>query len=203
VRIGILGGTFDPIHVGHLAAARVAMECARLDRVVFVPSAVPPHREPAVAGPRQRLEMTRRAIEGDPRFQASDVEISRGGKSFTSDTIAELHGIHPKDDLFLILGWDAARLFHTWHMPTEIERLASVVVVSRPGVEDPNAAELQAAGLDPARTVVCRGRTPDISGSELRDAIGRAEPVSEWLPEPVRSYIAEQRLYGDNHQVGC
>ncbi len=203
MRIGVLGGTFDPIHVGHIAAARVAMECAQLDRVLFVPSATPPHREPAVAGPRQRLEMTRQAIAGEPRFEASDVEISRGGKSFTSDTISALHRLYAHDELFLILGWDAARLFHTWHMPKEIERLASVVVVSRPGVDGPHPAELRAAGLDPERTVVCRGRTPDISGSELRDAIARGETVAEWLPAPVARYIAEQALYMDNRQVGC
>lgn len=196
MRIGILGGTFDPIHVGHLAAARVALDCADLDRVLFIPSATPPHREPAIADPQQRLEMTRLAIEGEPGFEARDLEITRGGRSYTADTVAELRRAHPDDELFLILGWDAARLFSTWRAWRSIRKAAQVVVVGRPGTGAPDRAALQAAGLDPARTLLCRGLTPDISGSELRQRIARHEPVGEWLPEPVLRYIAAHRLYG-------
>jgi nicotinate-nucleotide adenylyltransferase len=195
MRIGILGGTFDPIHVGHVAAARVAMECARLDRVLFIPSATPPHRGPAEADATQRLEMTRLALGDETRFEVSDVEVRRGGKSFTSDTVSELKLTHPHDELFLILGWDAAQQFSTWHEPDLIRDGASVVVVGRPGTQAPTAAGLRAAGLDPDRTVLCLGGTPDISGSELRESLARGEPVGDCLPPAVERYIAENRLY--------
>lgn len=195
MRIGILGGTFDPVHVGHLAAAREAMVCARLDRVLLIPSAVPPHREPATAGPQDRLEMCRLAIADQRGLEVSDIEITRGGKSYTVDTIRELRRKHPRDELFLILGWDAARLFGTWHAPGEIRDDATILVVTRPGTEVPGTPDLHAAGLDPDRTILCKGGTPDISGSELREAIARRKPVGQWLPEAVQRYIADHRLY--------
>ena len=198
MRIGILGGTFDPIHVGHVAAARVAMECAGLDRVLFIPSATPPHRGPAEADATQRLEMTRLALGDEKRFVVSDVEVRRGGKSFTSDTVRELKQTFPRDELFLILGWDAARLFSSWHEPGLIRAEASVVVIGRPGTQAPTLADLRAAGLDPDRTVLCLGRTPEISGSELRESLARGEDVGDCLAPPVELYIAEHRLYGDS-----
>jgi len=198
VRIGMLGGTFDPIHVGHIAAAHVAMECARLDRVLFIPSATPPHRGPAEADAAQRLEMSRLAVGDEKRFEVSDVEVRRGGKSFTSDTVRELRSAHPHDELFLILGWDAARLFSTWHEPDRIRADASIIVIGRPGTRAPTAADLRAAGLDPDRTVLCLGGTPDISGSELRESLAKGEPVGDCLPPAVERYIAERRLYRDS-----
>jgi nicotinate-nucleotide adenylyltransferase len=193
VRIGILGGTFDPIHEGHLAAARAAMDCAQLDRVLFVPSATPPHRGPAVAGAEQRVEMTRLAIAGEPRFEVADNEIRRGAVSYTVDTLRELHNMHPDDDLFLILGWDAARLLPSWREPEEVRRLSSILIVTRPGSGKPHAAS----------DILCERPTPDISGSALRRAIARGEPLGDRVPESVARYIAENGLYGDNRQVGC
>lgn len=190
MRLGILGGTFDPIHQGHIAAARAAMECARLDRVIFIPAAVPPHRSATVAGPRDRLEMTRLAVDEEPGFEVSDVEVRRDGVSYTVDTLRELRKLHPGDELFLILGWDAAKLFPTWREPQEVRRLASLVIVTRPGSGAP-AAETS--------DIVCELPTPDVSGSEVREAIARGKPVRQWLPEAVARYIAEHGLYGDNH----
>ena len=202
MRVGILGGTFDPIHLGHLAAARVAMECAELDRVLFVPSGTPPHRGPAVASGAQRLEMSRLAIDSESAFEVSDVEIRRGGTSYTADTLRELKRERPGDQLFLVLGWDAARQFSSWREPEEVRRLATIVVVSRPGSESPDATMLVAAGLDPAKTVLCVRPTPDISGSALRRAIAAGEPVRDLAPA-VKRYIAKHRLYMDNRDVGC
>ena len=203
MRTGILGGTFDPIHEGHVAAARAAMECAQLDRVLFVPSAQPPHRGAAVASAEDRLAMARLAADGQRGFAVSDVEIRRGGASFTVDTVHELQREYPADELFLILGWDAARLFSTWRRPDEILRvLAAVVVVGRPGAPVPSPEELAAAGLDPLHVVVCTRPTPDVSGSALRKAIAGRETVSDRVPEAVARYIDEHRLYGDNRYVG-
>lgn len=196
--IGVLGGTFDPIHLGHIAAAHAARECARLDRVVFIPSAQPPHRAAAVAPPEQRLEMCRLAIAGEDAFEVSDVEVRRGGRSYTSETLAELKRLHPRDELWLILGWDAAKLFATWHRPEKVKQLASFVVVSRPGSPAPNSNELKSAGLDPDQVTTCLRPTPDISASVLRQAIAHGESVSGKVPDAVARYIAAHRLYGDN-----
>ncbi len=198
MRTGILGGTFDPIHEGHLTAARVALDCAHLDRVLFIPGALPPHRGPAVASTQQRLEMTRLATVSEPRFEVSDIEVRRGGKSYTADTVRELKELYPEDELFLILGWDAARLFRSWHEPDVIRRLITVVVVTRPGTPDPDAKLLQAAGLDPSRTLLCSGHTPDISGSALREAIATGRVVSDSLPPSVAQYVDANGLYRHN-----
>lgn len=198
MRLGVLGGTFDPIHRGHLEAARAAIDCAALDRLLLVPSGRPPHRHGAVANAEQRLEMSRLAIAGDPRLAVSDIETRREGLSYTSDTLEELQREHPSDKLFLILGWDAARLFGTWHEPDKVRGLASVVVVTRPGSATPDSAALQVAGLDPATTILCERVTPDISGSALRRAIARGETVGDRLPDGVAGYIAKHGLYRDN-----
>lgn len=198
MRIGVLGGTFDPIHQGHLAAASVAMDCAHLDLVLFVPSAQPPHRGAAAAPAQDRLVMARLAIDSHDGFRVSDVEIRRGGPSFTADTLLELKRDHPQDELFLILGWDAARLFSTWHRPDEIKRLASFVIVGRPGTPPPNMEDLKAAGLDPMRVVLCLEGTPDISGSALRRAIAKGDSVEDRVTPSVERYIAEHRLYGES-----
>ena len=203
MRTGILGGTFDPIHLGHVAAARAAVECAKLDRVLFIPSAQPPHRGDAVASAQDRLAMAKLAVDGEPGFAVSDVEIRRGGPSFTADTVDQLHREHPGDELFLILGWDAARLFSTWHRPADILRtVASVIVVGRPGSPAPGAEELAAAGLDPARVILCTKGTPDISGSALRKAVATRQGVTDRVPAAVARYIDRHHLYGDNRYVG-
>ena len=194
-RIGVLGGTFDPIHIGHLAAARAAIECARLDRVLFVPTGQPPHRAAAAASAEDRLEMTRLATAGEDRFGVSDVELRRSGASFTSDTLRDLHELHPSAALFLILGWDAARLFRTWHEPDEVRRLATIVVVTRPGTGSPQPTELAAAGLDGAQVIVCVDRTPDVSASSIRRDVMSGRSVDGKVPPAVQQYVAAHGLY--------
>lgn len=203
MKIGVLGGTFDPVHRGHVSAAMVAMRCADLDQVLLIPSAQPPHRGAAVAPAADRLAMANLAVGAEHGLGVSDVEIRRGGRSYTVDTLAELKLAHPNDELFLILGWDAARLFATWRRPDEIRRLASVVVVGRPGTSPPTEKDLTAAGLDPDRVVLCLDPTPDISGSALRSAIARGDSVADRLAPAVDQYISEHGLYRDNQDVGC
>jgi nicotinate-nucleotide adenylyltransferase len=178
------------------------MECAHLERVLFVPSSQPPHRAAATATADDRLAMTRLAVEGEPRFEVSDMEIKRGGASFTSDTLSELHRARPSDELFLILGWDAARLFNTWHEPVRVNALASIVIVGRPGAGIPTPAEVAAAGLDPERVVECFVATPDVSATELRYALGAGQPVAGNLTPAVERYIAKHHLYRDNRNIG-
>jgi len=197
LRLGILGGTFDPIHDGHVVVAKAAMECAHLERVIFVPSAEPPHRGAARAPAEDRLGMVKLAVDGEPGFEVSDFEVKRGGRSYTVDTLRELHRAFPNDDLFFILGWDAARLFRTWHEPERVGELASLVIVDRPGLT-PTGSEMASLGLDPARVILCHYPTPDVSGSALRREIGAGEPVAGRVPPAVERYIADHHLYRDN-----
>ena len=138
------------------------------------------------------------AVEHEGGLEVSDLEIRRGGLSYTADTLAELHRLHPDDELFLVLGWDAARLFATWHEPEKVKRLASVVVVARPGTQGPDPARLKSAGLDPERTILCLRPTPDISGSALRRAIAGGRSVADKVPEKVEQFISSNHLYADN-----
>lgn len=194
-RIGVLGGTFDPIHVGHLAAAKAALECARLGRVIFMPTGQPPHRPPAAVAPEDRLEMTRLATAGEGRFMVSDLELRRPGPSFTSDTLEELREEDPHNELFLILGWDAARLFKTWHKPEKVRGLATMVVVARPGTGSPQAADLAQAGLDAGNVILCLEHTPDVSASQIRQDIKNGRSISGKVPPAVEQYIATHHLY--------
>jgi len=194
----VLGGTFDPSHLGHLAAAQAAIDCERLDRVIFIPTGAPPHRGEAQASAQQRLEMCRLAIDEVEKLEVSDLEVNRAGPSYTVDTLRELKRLHPDDKLFLILGWDAAKQFNTWHEPAEVRAKASVIVVTRPGSGPLTGMGLEAVGLGHPWTTVCERQTPDISGSALRRAIAQGEPVTDRVPEPVERYIAKNRLYMDN-----
>ena len=165
MRLGVLGGTFDPMHLGHLAAAEAAIDCADLDQVVFVPTGTPPHRPPAVASGDQRLEMCRLAAAGDPCFTVSDIELRRSGPSYTLDTLLALRGANPHAEMFLVLGWDAASQLRSWHRPDEVLALAPVIVVTRPGRAAPSVEDVKTAGLDPARVILWTRLTPSVSGS--------------------------------------
>jgi nicotinate-nucleotide adenylyltransferase len=178
------------------------MDCAHLDRVLVVPSAQPPHRAAASATAEDRLAMARLAVEGEVDFEVSDVEVNRGGKSYTVDTLSELHHIYPGDELFLILGWDAARLFRSWRAPDQVSKLASVVIVARPGTDAPQASELAATEIPPGRVIKCMVQTPDVSSSDLRLALAGGESVAGRLPSAVERYIALHGLYRDNRNIG-
>jgi nicotinate-nucleotide adenylyltransferase len=202
MRMGVLGGTFDPIHLGHLAAAEAAIECADLDEVMFVPTGNPPHRPRALATDEQRLEMVRLATADEPRFAVSDVELVREGPSYTLDTLLALRGANPHAEIFLILGWDAASQIRSWHRPAEVLSLAPVIIVSRPGRSSPSMEDVAAAGIDGARAVLCPHPTPAVSASDIRKAIAAGESVAGKVPEAVARYIAGRRLYRDNQAVG-
>lgn len=194
-RVGLLGGTFDPFHNGHLAAAEAAISCANLDRIVFIPTAQPPHRPPAVGTKEQRLEMCKLGTKGEPRFEVSEIELTRSGPSYTVDTLLEMQRLDTNDELFLILGWDAARLFPTWHRPEEVRKLASIVVVGRPGSEGPRKEDLKPVGLEGDRVLICLEPTPDISASDIRRAVAAGEAITGKVPAAVERYIASHRLY--------
>jgi nicotinate-nucleotide adenylyltransferase len=198
MRVGVVGGTFDPIHLGHVAMAEAAADCAGLDQVFLVPAAVPPHKPGAEAPAEDRLEMSRLAIRGHPRLRICDLELLRSGRSYTVDTLRELARECPDDELFLVLGWDAARELRSWREPERVLELARLVIVNRPGLDAPEAADLHAAGVDPAETIVCDVQTPDIRATEIRRRIEAGGPLEGLLDPSVEAYVRRRHLYSAN-----
>ncbi len=193
-RIGVFGGTFDPIHRGHV---QVADECASaldLDLVLMIPSFWPPHRPQPQASPADRLAMVRLAVEGHPRLQASDIEVNRAGVSYTIDTIRALAAQDPSADLTLLLGWDAAREFHDWHEAPEIARLARIAVFNRSGAGDAASGDLAALGL-PADAVYVEVSSPLLSGTWVRDILTHEGRGEDLLPPAVASFIQDRGIY--------
>lgn len=191
-RLGVYGGTFDPIHAGHLVMARGVVERCALDRLLFVPSARPPHkRGHAVAPPDDRYRMALLAARNDPRFEVSDLEINRPGLSYTVDTLEALREIYGAACAFhLVIGADSLLEIDTWHAPDRVFDLATVVTVPRPGKD--------LTGLDPRwrdRVVTLQLPEIDISSTDIRRRAGAGLPISHLVPEEVAGYIEERGLY--------
>ncbi len=184
MRIGVFGGTFDPVHVGHLAIAQAALETAGLDRVVFVPARRSPLKDSEpVAGEADRLAMLVLATKDEPRFSVSSVELDREGPSYTVDT---LEALRPTGDLFLILGSDALADLAKWRSPERIKELASLLVARRPGAPEPDAASGARAFDAPCL---------DISSRELRARASRGLSLRYLVPDEVWRHIASGGLY--------
>lgn len=195
VRLGIVGGTFDPIHRGHVAMAEAGARCAQLDRVLLIPAGVPPHRSPATAPAADRLEMSRLVAAGHPLLEVSDLEVRRPGPSYTVDTLRALAAERPDDELYLLLGWDAARELRSWLAPDEVLRLATLVVVTRPGYPEPTPEDLAAAGIDPARAVLCRASTPPVESTDVRRRLERGASLANLVEPAVDAYLRDRGLY--------
>jgi nicotinate-nucleotide adenylyltransferase len=194
-RLGVFGGTFDPIHRGHL---EVADQCAArldLDRVLMVPSSVPPHRDPPTAPARDRLAMVELAVEGHEKLEASDVEVRRGGISYMVDTLRVLGEENPGAKIILLLGWDAVAEFLDWRDTAEITRLARIAVFTRAGSQPPSRRLLD--GLGPAAdTVLLEVVSPPVSATSIRRILAAGGAVDELLPPAVAAYIKENDIYG-------
>jgi nicotinate-nucleotide adenylyltransferase len=182
------------MHLGHLAAADALRDAAGLDAVWLMPNAMPPHRPPPAASPWDRLEMVRRAIEGHPRLHASDLEIRRGGVSYTIDTAHELAGRFPQRRFAWLIGSDEARAIGSWHEADRLRQAIDFVVFNRPGVAI-TMDELEALGFPRPRVQLVTIHTPSIAAHEIRDAIRQGRPAGQWLPPGVRAYIQERGLY--------
>jgi len=206
-RIGVLGGSFDPLHNGHLAIARAAAQRHRLPRVLFVPNNIPPHKESgAVASAAHRLEMVRLAIGDEPSFEVSRIEIDRPGRSYSYWTATTLTREFPEAELFFIVGSDCLRELGTWYMAGELVRLVHLVVVARESsIEGPLRA---ARDVLPVETVeqIAADAVPiepvDISSTQVRDLICAGQDIRHLVPEPVRQYIARHGLYGHAREGG-
>jgi nicotinate-nucleotide adenylyltransferase len=196
MRIGLLGGTFDPVHLGHLAAAEAALRCADLDRVLMVPAARPPHRSPAQASAEDRLAMCRLAVEGRPGLDVWDVELRRSGPSYTIDTLLAFGPEQgPEAEPSLVLGWDAARQIGSWHQSKQVLDRARMVIIGRPGLQAPGADDLRRTGYDPGRVRLCLEETPDIAGTEIRRLAAAGGSLAGLVPGPVEGYIRAHGLY--------
>jgi nicotinate-nucleotide adenylyltransferase len=195
--LGILGGTFNPPHLGHLVCAQEAYVHLGLARVILIPAGVPPHKpvdeEPGV---EHRLEMCRLAIAGhEDQFAVSDVEARRDGASYTLDTLEELHAREPESELFLIVGADVASGFPTWREPERVLSLATLAVAQRPGTS--REAVEQALREVPGGRAAEFFPMPEIgiSSTMLRQRARNSEPTTYLIPDSVRSYIDQHRLY--------
>jgi nicotinate-nucleotide adenylyltransferase len=187
-RIGILGGTFDPPHHGHLIVAGDAFEALSLDRLLFIPAGNPPHKPGSVtATGAQRLRMLEAAIAGDSRFAVDDRELRREGPSYTVDTLRELRAETPDAGLFFLLGVDQFRALGSWREPGEITRLAQLGVFARGGT-DPDISGTFPAVRVPVRRI-------DISATEIRERIAAGRSVRNLVPDSVAAIIEEERLY--------
>lgn len=189
-RIGILGGTFNPIHLGHLLIAQDAVDAARLDRVLFIPSATPPHK--ALHGnvsATHRLRMVNLAIAGDKRFAVDDLEIRRGGKSYSVDTLAALRKRHPRASFHFIIGADSLDELHLWKDARRLVRLCRFIAVTRPGYKG------KPARLPGLRYRLLHTHPCDIASRDIRARAARGKSIRYLVPEAVVRYIQRHKLY--------
>jgi nicotinate-nucleotide adenylyltransferase len=197
LRVGILGGAFNPPHIGHLVCAQEAFVQLELDRVVFVPVGQAPHRDlEGDPGPEARLEMVELATADDARFAVSRIEIEREGPSYTADTLRELLAAAPDDELFLILGGDQAAALPEWHEPEVVLELAQVAVVERTNWSR-NAIGIKVGRLKGAERI----RYLDmpiiqVSSSSIRRRVAAGQPIRYLLPDRVANHIGASGLYG-------
>jgi nicotinate-nucleotide adenylyltransferase len=190
-----MGGTFDPVHNGHLAAARELRDVADLERVWLMPNAHPPHRNPPLAGPGDRMRMVELAVDGQPGLLASRLEVERGGVSYTIDTLRELMQRFPGQRFDLLLGSDAAGQIRGWHEARAVLTEASFVIFNRPGTRM-TVPELDELGFPRERTRVVHLETPPIAAHEVRDRLRDGASIDDLLPFAVADYIQRHHLYG-------
>lgn len=184
-KLGIYGGTFDPIHNAHLILAREALEQLQLDRVVFVPAAASPHKvEQTAAAPAVRLEMLRAAVEGETRFEVDDIELRRPPPSFTIATVEELRRREPHTEIFYLVGSDNLPRLHTWHRFDDLQKLVHFVVLAR--------------GADPIDTrYTTIRRLIDVSATEIRNRVATGRSIRYLVPASVEEIIRRHQLYKD------
>ncbi|MDB5389712.1 MAG: nadD [Planctomycetaceae bacterium] len=198
MRLGLYGGTFDPVHLGHLILAETCREQCRLDRVIFIPAGVPPHKQgrELTAG-NLRADMLEFAIAGYPEFSVDRSEIKRTGPSYTVETLRDFQREHPGDELFLLMGADSLNEFLLWKDPREIATLSSLIVVNRGRVSPPNLGplvpHLGAAAVDRIRCISMPGI--DLSATELRERARQGQSLRYLTPRAVERFIVEHQVY--------
>lgn len=189
MKLGILGGTFDPIHLGHLELARNARDQFSLDKILLIPAYDPPHKQntPPMASAEDRCAMVRLAIKGEPLFEVSDIEIKRKGLSYTYDTITELEKLYPQATLYLILGRDAFQGLDAWHKAAEIKRKVRFLVAERETHCQTEPAGVSAGWI---RMPLC-----PVAASGIRKAVAEGRGPEELVPQAVLGFIRDHHLY--------
>lgn len=187
MKIGVLGGTFNPIHLGHLIMAEEIREKLTLDKIIFVPANLPPHKEGFDVAPGfMRLTMINLAVKGNRHFKVSDTEIKRKGRSYTIDTIREFKNVYPQDELLFIIGSDLLNYLDEWKDLSEITKMVKFIAATRPGYPLEKI---------PSYIATCPIRAVDISGFEIRRCIKENKSFRYLVPDVVYKYIIKKRLY--------
>lgn len=190
-KIGILGGTFDPIHIGHLILAEEVKNKLGLDGVIFTPCMHPPHKTKRKPSPaKDRFRMTQLAIEGNRSFSISDIELKRGGVSYTVDTLRQLKEIHPRSEIYFLTGADMLEEIHTWREPEEVYKLAKMVIATRPGFDkfDPKNRYAQ-------KSTIVEITGVDVSSSQIREKVKKGQSIKYLVPSRVEDYVKKKKLY--------
>ena len=217
MRIGIYGGAFNPIHYGHLRSAEETAEILSLDRVIFMPSGITPFDKPNLVSPRSRYKMVKAAIENNPLFNISGIEINTRGKSYTLNTLKRLSNRYKKSELFFIIGIDAFMDLPAWKNTDRIVRTANIIIISRPGssfyglrsspylkgvhdrvLKDLDKGKIEKIEFDISinqKGYLCNVTGLDISASNIRKLIMSGKNVNYLLPDSVKSYIISNNLY--------
>lgn len=200
MRIGIFGGTFDPVHIGHLIMAEQAREQANLDQVWFIPSFKPPHKQEQEITPfERRVDMLGFALAGqESKFRIDTIEQQRPGLSFTTDTLAALNERDPGNDWFLLLGADCLPDLPKWHQPTTLLKQATLLTVARPGHAVLNADQLAVLLQLPASEIRMQAidvPLVDISSRDLRQRVKQGKTITFQVPRATEAYIRERKLY--------
>lgn len=201
-KIGIFGGTFNPVHLGHLSLATQLCDAVGAEQVLWIPTAVPPHKSAVDLAPEEdRLAMCRLAAQTDARFCVSDIEIRRRGKSYTAETVKELSEAMPGAQLYLFMGADMFLSVQNWYCPEVIFQKTVLVAAARRQGEEPLLREQQAklASLG-AKSEVVPVRVLQISSTEIREKLRSGEAIGSLMPESVYEYVLQKRLYVGGHE---
>jgi len=200
MRLGLYGGSFDPVHYGHLLLAECCRETLRLDEVWLIPAAVPPHKQTRTLAPaKHRLEMLELALAGHEQIRASRLEIDRGGVSYTVETLAAVREQHPEATLYLLMGADSLRDLPTWYQPARICELALPAVVRRGGSPEPDFGVLASLVTTQRMTEIRAAQVEmplvELSSTDLRDRAATGKSLRFRTPRAVEKYIETHRLY--------
>jgi len=202
--LGILGGTFDPIHYGHMVAAACARDAFQLDRIIFMPAAQPPHKDLAgVLDSRHRYNMVKSAVSDNADFEVSSMELERRGLSYTVETVANCRQLYPEAEVYFILGTDALLLINTWKELDRLMQLCHFILVTRPGYQlnrnEDRFRDIPASLWEKTFVLPIPGLF--ISSSEIRRRVAEGKTIKYLVPAAVEKYIIENKLYQDGEET--
>ena len=195
-RIGLMGGSFNPIHIGHVNMARAALAGGYVDRVLFLPSGNPPHKKAGLEDKEDRYAMTCLAVEGEAHMEVSREEIDREGVIYTVDTLSRLKEQMPQAEFFYLIGADTVHQLHTWRRVDDLIQLCGFLVMMRPGEDEQKTLlAMETWRQRGARLALLEGRLLDISSSEIRKRLKAEENADDLIPPAVSRYIRKHHLY--------